>query len=160
MSHLFGHLFGQPTPPESGPAASPEPEPGPARGALIAALARAMATVPDVTDAVRLRWLRDYLAAGEGDMAFYAAGVADGIATHPHPEARAQRPCVDPEEYARIYNIGYADAGRHNVDLVPFEQTEAELRRRSRASGGAAQHAYVVAADLVATAIRQNRSGE
>jgi hypothetical protein len=71
-------------------------------------------------------------------------------------------PCVDSEEYARIYNTGYADAQRHltapepwEIDLSPFEQVLAELDQRKRTTGGGVQTAYATASALLRAALRR-----
>jgi hypothetical protein len=103
MSSLFRRLFGTPaeggrvlpTPPD-GPRLVLDdlPDTGPERQALLDTLAAALDALAYVDapaeDIMRLRWLREYVAAGEEDMAFYAAGLADGRNTHPHPEGRVQ----------------------------------------------------------------------
>jgi hypothetical protein len=182
MSSLFHRLFGTPaeggrvlpTPPPDGPRLvldDPDAEPhGPERQALLDTLGAAIDALGYVgapaEDTLRLRWLSEYVAAGEEDMAFYAAGLADGRNTHPHPEGRVQQTCVDPETYARIYNTGYADAEKHQtdavveVDLEPFTQVRTELGLRVRATGGGVQHAYMLSLDLLNTAFAQYERSE
>lgn len=127
----------------------------------------------------RVQWMIDALADGSADMAFYAAGHADGLNARVGPDVgRVQVSCVDPDTYATIWckgsdatvAMGLADdpaaaeewleeklrqARTGELDLGPFRQALDEIETRMRRSGGGVQEAFKVAAGLVQAAFEQ-----